>query len=89
MCVISKVHVRKLLQINQLQKAIYGRLAVDGTLTMEADSGFKSTSGVSQEAALACWAANQTTGHANLTPLRRFLVSQNAAEALGSLGYHS
>ena len=33
---ISKVHVRKLLQINRLQKSLYGRLAVDGALAPKA-----------------------------------------------------
>jgi hypothetical protein len=37
--VISKVHIRKSLQVNRLQKSIYGRLAVDGTLAPEAVRG--------------------------------------------------
>jgi hypothetical protein len=38
--VISKAHVRKLLHIKRLQKSLYGRLAADGTLALEAVRGF-------------------------------------------------
>jgi hypothetical protein len=38
--VISKLRVHKLLEIKLLQNALYGRLAVDGTLAMEAARGF-------------------------------------------------
>jgi hypothetical protein len=34
--VISKLHVHKLLEIKLLQNSLYGRLAVDGTLALEA-----------------------------------------------------
>jgi len=38
--VISKSYVHKLLEIKLLQRKLFGRLAVDGTVAAEADRGF-------------------------------------------------
>jgi hypothetical protein len=39
-CVIPDMYIRKLLQIKQLQKSLYGRLAADGTLAPKDARGF-------------------------------------------------
>jgi hypothetical protein len=40
-CVISKLHVHKLLEIKLLQNMSYGRLSVDGALALEDDRRFE------------------------------------------------